>query len=133
MLRLVLRADAVAYAAFGLVMLAAPWDAAWDALDLPPADPALWAQLAGTGPLGLAYLLWIAPRDDALARATALAAGVANALAATILAVWLVEGDLRVGALGKTLLALTAAAAAVFAFAEVAVASRRLAPLLPLH
>jgi hypothetical protein len=130
--RAVLRADAVAYLALGLVLLAAPWDGLWDALDLPQARPELWTQLAGAVVLAIAYLLWVAPHDESVTRATAATACLANALGAVILTAWLAAGELEAGALGKTLLWLTAAAAAVFAVAEGYIASRRLAPLLPL-
>ena len=132
MLRLVLRADAVAYVVFGLVLLAAPWGGLWSALDLPQAQPELWTQLAGATALGIGYLMWIAPRNEDLARATAAAAGVTNTVAALVVAGWLVAGDLDAGALGTTLVVLVALAAAVFAVAELAIASRRIGPLLPL-
>jgi hypothetical protein len=130
--RLVLRTDSVAYLVVGLVLLAAPWDGLWDALDLPQARPELWTQLAGALLLGLAYLLWIAPRDGGLTHAAAATGAVVNALATLILGAWLLGGDLDSGTLGKTLLWLTALATAVYAVAEFSIASRRLPPLLPL-
>ena len=132
MARLVLRSDSVAYLIVGLVLLAAPWDGLWDALDLPQARPELWTQLAGALLLAVAYLLWIAPRDEAVTRAAAATGCVVNALATVILVAWLLGGDLDAGTLGKTLLWLTALATAVYAVAEAYIASRRLAPLLPL-
>jgi hypothetical protein len=128
----VLRADSLAYLGAGLVLLASPWDPVWEALDLPQVRPELWTQLAGALLVAFAYLLWIAPRAEGLARATAATACLANALVALILAAWLVSGDLDTGALGTVLLSLTAAACAAFALAEGYIASRRLAPLLPL-
>jgi hypothetical protein len=130
--RLVLRSDSVAYVAVGLLLLAAPWDGLWGALDLPQARPEVWTQLAGGALLALAYLFWVAPRDESVTRAAAATGCLANGFGAVILAGWLLAGDLDAGALGKTLLWLTALVAAAYAVAEGYIASRRLAPLLPL-
>lgn len=130
-MRTVLRADAILYALFGVLLLAASWEALFDALDLPHPQPALWTQIAGTLLLALAYLLWISPRDVRLAHAVALAAAFANAVAAVVVVAWLAFGELDVGALGTALLALIALACAAFAIAEGMIASRSVAMLMP--
>ena len=86
----VLRLDAVGTAALGVLLILGTWDALYEALDLPHLGPALLAQLGGAGLLGLAYLLWIAPRSPEMARAVALVAAVVNGLAAVIIALWLI-------------------------------------------
>ena len=127
----VLRADALLDAALGVLLLLAPWGSLFDALGLPRAQPALYAQIAGGLLLAFAYLLWIAPRESHLTRGVAAAAALANAAAATVLVAWLVAGDLDAGGLGVALLAALAAALAAFAVAEALVASRSVAMLLP--
>ena len=127
----VLRADAVLDVALGALLLLATWDALYDAVDLPRADPALYAQVAGGLLVAFGYLLWIAPRESHLTRGVAAAAAVANAAGAVILAAWLLVGELDVGALGTALLAVLAVFLALFAVAEALVASRSVAMLLP--
>ena len=130
-MRAVLQTDAVLYAGVGALLLAASWDGLFDALDLPHPQPALWTQLAGALLVALGYLFWIAPRDVRLTHAIALAGAAANALGTVILLAWLVFGELDVGALGTTLLSLTAAACAAFAVAEARIASRSVPMLMP--
>ena len=112
-----------------MLLLAASWDGLFDALDLPHPQPAVWTQLAGALLVALAYLFWISPRDVRLAHAIALAGAVANGLGALILGAWLLFGELDVGALGTTLLSLTAAACVAFAAAEARIASRSAMPM----
>ena len=127
----VLRADAVLDVALGALLLLAPWNALYESLDLPQADPALYAQVAGGLLVAFGYLLWIAPRETHLTRGVAAAAALANAAGTVVLAAWLLLGDLGLGALGVTLLAALAVALAAFAAAEALVASRSVAMLLP--
>jgi hypothetical protein len=129
--RAVLRADAILYALFGALLLASSWERLFDALDLPSPQPALWTQVAGALLLGLAYLLWISPRDVRLTHAVALVAMAANALAALIVLAWLLFGELAVGALGTALLSTIALTCAAFAVAEARIASRSVAMLMP--
>jgi hypothetical protein len=88
-------------------------------LDL-PADTQLWGEVAGALLLGLAYLLWLAPRNSSLMTPVALAAAVGNAGAAIALAA---EGSTRAVA--------AAAVAAAFAAGELYIASRSVAMLMP--
>lgn len=89
-----LRADAIGEAGAGLLLLAGSWDGLYDLLDLPQAKPALFVQLGGAVVLALAYLLWAAAANPALARPVALATAAANAMGALIIATWLLFGDL---------------------------------------
>jgi hypothetical protein len=120
------RARAVLDLALGVLLLGATWDALYDALDLPLPRPELYAQLAGTALIAFAYLLWIAPRNDNLLRAVALAAAIGNALATVVLLVWLVRGDVD-----GVLLWLFVPICAVSAVIEATVASRSVAMLVP--
>ena len=122
--RLVLRADAVLDLVLGVVLLPASWDGLYRALDLPRARPEAFVQVGGVLLIAFSYLLWIAPEARLLTRRVAAAAAFANALAAVILFLWLVNGELRVGSLGTELLLLVAGALAVFAAAEAWIARR---------
>lgn len=103
--RQVLRANAVLDFAAGLLLLAGTWDGLWDALDLPQAQPALFAQVGGAALLGFAYLLWRAADEPPLRAPVALAAAGADGLAALVVLVWLVAGlPGDVDALGTVLL-----------------------------
>ena len=123
--RTVLRVDAVLYAGLGLLLLSSTWEALWDALDLPRAEPELWAQLFGVVLCAFAYLLWVAPRDAMLTRAVAGASAAGNAVAAAVVLVWLLAGDLDVGFLGTTLLGITAVLLVLFAALEARIAAYR--------
>ena len=130
-MRTLIRVDAVFDFLAGLLLLLAPWDALWRALDLPRAQPELWAQLAGGLLIGFAYLLWLAPRSSQLLPPVALTGAVANAVGVVLIVAWLASGDLDVGSLGESLLAAFAALLAVFAVGEGYVASRSVAMLMP--
>lgn len=121
----VLRADAVFDAALGVLLVSATWDGLYAALDLPHAAPELLVQIAGVLLLAFAYLLWIAPEGRDLRRRIALAAAVANLASALVIVVWLINGELGVGALGTALLALVAAVLAGFAAAEAMIVRAR--------
>jgi hypothetical protein len=127
---LVLRVDAVADAAIGVIFVLDSWDGLYDKLDLPQALPALMAQLGGAVLLGFAYLLWQATGGGALRRAVATAAAGANGAATLILAAWLVfrdKADLQIGTQGIVELIVVAVALALFAVAEAAIARREVA------
>ena len=126
----ILRADAIFDFAVGLLLLLSPWKALFDALDLPHAEPELFVQVAGGLLVAFAYLLWLGPRDEALAQVVSAPAALANAAGAVVLAGWLLVGDLDTGALGTTLLTLTTALLAFFAVAEARIASTRVNVLL---
>ena len=126
MIRATLRADAVLLFAVALLLLAATWTELYETLDLPVADPELYAQLAGAVMLAVAYLLWIAPRDVRLTQAVAASASLGNGLSAAILLVWLATDDVD-GALLWAFVPVLAAFAAVEAW----IAARNVAMLLP--
>jgi hypothetical protein len=104
--RQVLLANAVFDLAAGLLLLTGTWDGLWDALDLPQGQPALFVQVGGAALLGWAYVLWRAADDPALRAPVALPAAVADGLAALVVLIWLVTGELPddVDALGTILL-----------------------------
>ena len=126
MIRATLRADAVLLLAVALLLLAATWTDLYETLDLPIADPALYAQLAGAVMLAVAYLLWIAPRDVRLTQAVAASAALGNGLSAAILLVWLATDNVD----GVLLWAFVPVLAG-FAAAEAWIAARNVAMLLP--
>jgi hypothetical protein len=104
--RQVLLANAVLDFLAGLLLLSGTWDGLWDALDLPQGKPALFVQVGGAALVGWAYLLWRASDAPALRASVALAAAIADGLAAVVVLVWLVSGELPdyVDALGTILL-----------------------------
>lgn len=114
----VLRADAVFDAAMGLLLLSASWDDLYDALGLPVARPAFYAQLAGGLLLAYAYLLWQGGDRLRLAGVTA----AINALGVVVIAVWLLSGELEAETLGEVLLWAASAALAIFAVLELRLA-----------
>jgi hypothetical protein len=119
----VLRADAVFDAAMGLLLLSATWDGLYDALGLPVARPALYAQLAGGLLLAYAYLLWQGGDRRRLAAVTA----AVNALGGVVIAVWLLSGELDAETLGEVLLWLAAAVLGLFALLELRLAGEEAA------
>jgi hypothetical protein len=125
-IRATLRADAVLLVAVALLLLASTWTELYETLDLPVADPELYAQLAGAVMLAVAYLLWIAPRDVRLTQAVAASASLGNGLSAAILLVWLATDN----ADGVLLWAFVPVLAA-FSAVEAWIAARNVAMLLP--
>jgi hypothetical protein len=89
---LVLRVDAVSNAALAVFLLAATWDALYDFFGLPLAEPPIYAQLLGAALVAFAIVEWALAGTPA-ERAVTLAAAVGNALAAVVLAVWLLVAD----------------------------------------
>ena len=126
----ILRADAIFDLAVGLLLLLSPWKTLFDALDLPHAEPELFVQVAGGLLVAFAYLLWVGPRDEALAQVVSAPAALANAAGAVLLAAWLLFGNLDTGALGTALLIGATALLALFAVAEARIASTRVNILL---
>ena len=111
-----MKANAVFDLGAGLLLLTGTWDGLWNALDLPQGRPALFVQVGGAVLIGLAYVLWRAASEPALHAPLALGTAIADTLATLVILVWLVSGRLEgVGALGTTLLVLTALALAAFA------------------
>jgi hypothetical protein len=116
-----LRADAVFDAGMGILLLMASWDTLYEALGLPLAVPAMYAQVAGGLLLGYAYLLWTgaeAPGVRRLAGTTA----VVNVAGVVVLGIWLLSGELGAETLGELILWAAVVALAAFAIAEAGIA-----------
>jgi hypothetical protein len=125
--RQVLRANAVFDLAAGLLLLTGTWDGLWDALDLPQGQPALFVQVGGAALLGWAYVLWRAADEPPLRAPVALAAAVADGLAALVVLIWLVTGELPddVDALGTILLIALVVVLGAFAVLKARIATER--------
>jgi hypothetical protein len=89
---LVLRVDAVSNAALAVFLLAATWDALYDFFGLPLPEPPFYAQLLGAALVAFAILEWALAGTPAQ-RTVTFAAAVGSALAAAVLAVWLLVAD----------------------------------------
>jgi hypothetical protein len=126
--RQVLLANAVFDLAAGLLLLTGTWDELWDALDLPQGQPALFVQVGGAALLGWAYVLWRAADEPPLRAPVAPAAAVADGLAALVVVIWLVTGELPddVDALGTILLIALVVVLGVFAALKARIATERL-------
>jgi hypothetical protein len=125
--RQVLLANAVFDLAAGLLLLTGTWDGLWDVLDLPQGQPALFVQVGGAALLGWAYVLWRAADEPPLRTPVALAAAVADGLAALVVVIWLVTGELPddVDALGTILLIALVVVLGVFAALKARIATER--------
>jgi hypothetical protein len=125
--RQVLLANAVFDLAAGLLLLTGTWDGLWDALDLPQGQPALFVQVGGAALLGWAYVLWRAADEPPLRTPVALAAAVADGLAALVVLIWLVTGELPddVDALGTILLIALVVVLGAFAVLKARIATER--------
>jgi hypothetical protein len=128
--RQVLVANAVFDLAAGLLLLMGTWDGLWDALDLPQGQPALFVQVGGAALVGWAYLLWRAADEPPLRASVARAATLADGLAALVVLIWLVTGELPddVDALGTILLIALVVVLGVFAVLKAGVARERPEP-----
>jgi hypothetical protein len=115
------RADAVFDAGMGVLLLSASWDELYDALQLPLAQPALYAQVAGGLLLGYAYLLWVGVETPARGMLAGTTAAV-NTAGVLVVGAWLHSGILDSGALGEVILWLAVVALTVFAVAEIRIA-----------
>ena len=113
---LVLRVDAVSNGALALFLLAATWDRLYDFFGLPLAEPPIYAQLLGAALVAFAIVEWALAGTQA-ERAVTFAAAVGSAIAAAVLAVWLLVADTNLDTHGLVALwsvaAFLAAAAAV--------------------
>jgi hypothetical protein len=117
--RLILRADAIFDLSFGALTFLAPWiRGLFDLLDLPNPQPEVYTQVGGGLLVVCAYLLWISPGDEALARPVTLSIGLVNAVGVILVAGWLIAGNLGVGTLGTLILAAACAILAVFSVVE---------------
>jgi hypothetical protein len=128
--RQVLMANAVLDFLAGLLLLAGTWDGLWDALDLPQGKPSLFVQVGGAALIGWAYLLWRAADAPPLRASVALAAAIADGLAALVVLIWLVAGELPdyVDTLGTILLIALVLVLGVFAVLKAAIARERPEP-----
>jgi hypothetical protein len=128
--RQVLMANAVLDFLAGLLLLAGTWDGLWDALDLPQGKPALFVQVGGAALVGWAYVLWRAADAPPLRASVALAAAIADGLAALVVLIWLVGGALPddVDTLGTILLIALVLVLGVFAVLKAGVARERPEP-----
>jgi hypothetical protein len=124
--RTVLLANAAFDFGAGLLMLAGSWDGLWDALDLPQGRPATFVQIGGAGLLGLAYVMWRAADQPPLRAPVAFGAALADGLAAVIIVVWLISGNLDfLGGLGTALLIAIVVVLGAFSALKFRIASER--------
>jgi hypothetical protein len=128
--RQVLLANAVFDLVAGLLLLTGTWDGLWDALDLPQGQPALFVQVGGAALVGWAYVLWRAADEPPLRAPVALAGGLADGLAALVVLIWLVTGELPddVDALGTILLIALVVVLGAFAVLKRRIATERPKP-----
>jgi hypothetical protein len=128
--RQVLMANAVLDFLAGLLLLAGTWDGLWDALELPQGKPAVFVQVGGAALVGWAYLLWRAADAPPLRASVALAAAIADGLAALVVLIWLVAGELPdyVDTLGTILLIALVLVLGVFAGLKAGIARERPEP-----
>ena len=110
------RVAAVVSAVLGVLFLSGTWDGLYDFFGLPVAEPPIYAQLLGAALVAFAIVEWELAATPAQ-RAVTLAAAVGSALAAAVLAVWLLAADTGLDTHGLVALwsvaAFLAAAAAV--------------------
>ena len=120
---LVLRVDAISNAALAAFLLAATWDALYEFFGLPLAEPPIYAQLLGAALVGFAIVEWALAGTPA-ERVVTLAAAVGSALAAAVLAVWLLAADTDLDTHGQIALWSVAAFLAAAAVVHTIVLSR---------
>ena len=130
-MRLVLRANAVYFLAAGLFLGVATWDWLYSTLGAHKPNPAPFAQLAAIFFVACAYLLWIAPRDVRLTRAVAAACAFANAAIVLLVTSWEVSDKVVLTGRDHVVIVAVAIASGAFAVAEIFMASRSVAMLLP--
>ncbi len=121
---LVLRIDAVSNGALALFLLSATWDSLYELFGLPVPEPAFYAQLLGAVLIAFGILEWRLAGTPA-ERTVTFAAAVGSALAAVILAVWLLATDTRLDAHGLVALWSVAAFLVIAAAVHAVVLSRR--------
>ncbi|HXV58757.1 MAG TPA: hypothetical protein VD704_12890 [Gaiellaceae bacterium] len=124
---LVLRVDALSNGALAAFLLAATWDGLYDFFGLPVAEPPFYAQLLGAALVAFAIVEWALAGTPG-ERAVTLAAAVGSAVAAAVLAIWLLAADTDLDAHGLVALwsvaAFLAAAAAIHAVVLVRASGR---------
>jgi hypothetical protein len=124
---LVLRLDAVSNASLAAFLLAATWDALYDFFGLPVPDPPFYAQILGAVLVAFAILEW-GLADTPVQQIVTLAAAVGSALAAVILAVWLLASGTDLDTHGLVALWSVAGFLALTAAIHAAVLIRARAP-----
>jgi hypothetical protein len=100
-------------------------------LDLPDPGAAIYAQAGGAFAVAFGYLLWIAPRDGTLTRVVAAGSALATLLLVLGGVAWIVEMGSEAAGHHTLLAAVALPTLAVLGLAEAAIASRRVAILLP--
>jgi hypothetical protein len=120
---LVLRVDAVSNALLAVFLLAATWDALYDFFGLPLAEPPIYAQLLGAALVAFAIVEWTAA-DTPAQPAVTLAAAIGSAIAAGVLAIWLLVADTGLDTHGLVALWSVAAFLAAAAVVHTVVLSR---------
>jgi hypothetical protein len=116
------RAAAVVSALLGALLLFSSWDGLYDTLELPQPTPALGAQIGSLAVFGLAYLLWSASSDPALARPAAIVGVLLYLGSAALIASWLIfrhQEDLGIDDAGIVVLIIAAVAFAAISAALV--------------
>ena len=115
---LVLRVDALSNGALALFLLAATWDRLYEVFGLPLPEPPFYAQLLGAALVAFAIVEW-ALAGSPVERTVTLAAAIGSAIAAAVLAVWLLAEGADLDAHGQVALwsvvAFLALAAAIHA------------------
>lgn len=124
LLRAVLFFDALFDLGLALLLLLSPFATLYAALQLPPAQPALYGQLLGLALLGFAWLLALATFRGELTVPVARMAGPVNLASALLIGAWLIVFDLPVQGAGRIWLALLAAMLAFFALLQIPLARR---------
>ena len=119
----VLRVDAISNAALAAFLLAATWDALYDFFGLPVPEPPFYAQLLGAALVAFAIVEWTLAGTPG-ERAVTLAAAVGSAIAAAVLAVWLLVADTHLDTHGEIALWSVAAFLAAAAVVHTIVLSR---------
>jgi hypothetical protein len=120
---LVLRVDALSNAALAAFLLAATWDELYDFFGLPLPEPPFYAQLLGAALVAFAIVEWALAGTPA-ERAVTFAAAVGSAIAAAVLAVWLLVADTNLDTHGLVALWSVAAFLALAAAIHSVVLSR---------
>jgi hypothetical protein len=120
---LVLRVDALSNAALAVFLLAATWDELYDFFGLPLPEPPFYAQLLGAALVAFAIVEWALAGTPA-ERAVTFAAAVGSAIAAAVLAVWLLVADTNLDTHGLVALWSVAAFLALAAAIHSVVLSR---------
>jgi hypothetical protein len=116
------RAAAVVSALLGALLLFSSWDGLYNTLELPKPLPALAAQIGSLAVLGVAYLLWSAGSDPALARPAAIVGILLYLGSASLIASWLIfrdKEDLGIDDAGIVVLIIAAVAFAAISAALV--------------